>query len=46
VKERRRTSAEAQVALAQAQNGETLYRTGELGESMAGESQYWSLQNP
>jgi hypothetical protein len=39
-------SAEAQAALLQAQNGATLYRTGELGQSMAGESQYWSLQNP
>ena len=39
-------SAEAQAALAQAQNGAPLYRMGQLGESMAGESQYWSLQNP
>jgi RHS repeat-associated protein len=40
------SSAEAQAALAQAQNGATLYRTGQLGTSMTGESQYWSLQNP
>jgi hypothetical protein len=39
-------SAEAQAALSQAQNGATLYRTGQLGTSMTGESQYWSLQNP
>jgi hypothetical protein len=39
-------SAEAQAALSQAQNGATLYRTGTLGSNMAGESQYWSLQNP
>lgn len=37
------SSAEAQAALAQAQNGATLYRTGQLGTSMTGESQYWSL---
>jgi len=35
-----------QAALADAQSGATLYRTGELGTSMAGESQYYSLQNP
>jgi RHS repeat-associated protein len=40
------SSAEAQAALVQAQNGAMLYRTGQLGESMAGESQYWSLENP
>jgi hypothetical protein len=40
------TSTAAQAALTQAQNGANLYRTGELGTSMAGESQYWSLQNP
>ena len=40
------TSLEARAAMAAARNGATLYRTGELGESMAGESQYWSLQNP
>jgi hypothetical protein len=40
------STAEAQAALTQAQNGATLYRTGQMGESMAGESQYWSLQNP
>ncbi len=39
-------TAEAQSALAQVQNGAALFRTGQLGESMAGESQYWSLQNP
>jgi hypothetical protein len=39
-------SAEAQAALAEARGGATLYRVGELGESMAGESQYWSLENP
>ena len=39
-------SVEAQAALAQARNGATLFRTGQLGGSMAGESQYWSLQNP
>ena len=39
-------SAAAQGALAEAQNGATLYRMGELGKSMAGESQYWALQNP
>jgi filamentous hemagglutinin len=36
----------ARAALSDAQSGATLYRTGQLGESMAGESQYWSLQNP
>jgi len=40
------SSAEAQAALAQAQNGATLYRTGQLGTSMTRESQYRSLQNP
>jgi hypothetical protein len=39
-------SAEARAALSQAQNGATLYRTGTLGSNMAGESQYWSLENP
>jgi hypothetical protein len=39
-------SAEAQAALAQAQSGATMYRTGTMGSNMAGESQYWSLQNP
>jgi RHS repeat-associated protein len=39
-------SAEAQAALDAAQNGATLYRTGTLGSNMAGESQYWSLENP
>jgi hypothetical protein len=39
-------SAEAQATLSQVQGGATLYRTGELGTSMTGESQYWSLQNP
>lgn len=28
------------------QNGATVYRTGALGENMAAESQYWSLENP
>jgi hypothetical protein len=40
------TSAEAQAALGEVQNGATLYRTGTLGYNMGGESQYWSLQNP
>jgi hypothetical protein len=40
------SSAEAQAALTQAQSGATVYRTGQLGVSMTGESQYWSLQNP
>jgi RHS repeat-associated protein len=40
------TSAEAQAALAQVQDGATVYRTRALGENMAGESQYWSLENP
>jgi RHS repeat-associated protein len=40
------SSAQAQAALAQAQNGATLYRMGQTGVSMTGESQYWSLQNP
>lgn len=40
------SSAEAQAALQSAKNGATLYRSGQLGTSMAGESQYWSLQNP
>ena len=39
-------SEEAQAALAQAQNGATLYRTGQTGVSMTGESQYWTLENP
>ncbi|MBV9825349.1 MAG: hypothetical protein JO001_06720, partial [Alphaproteobacteria bacterium] len=39
-------SAEAQAALEAAQSGAPLYRTGQLGQSMAGESQYWSLENP
>src|SRR5947207_2042815 len=39
-------SAEARAALSQAQNEAPLFRAGELGTSMAGESQYWSLQNP
>ena len=39
-------SAEAQAALAEARAGATLYRVGQLGESMTGESQYWSLTNP
>jgi hypothetical protein len=39
------TAAEA-AALAEARSGATLCRTGELGQSMAAESQYWSLQNP
>jgi RHS repeat-associated protein len=39
-------SIEAQAALAEVQGGATLYRMGELGRSMAGESQYWSLSNP
>ena len=40
------TSVKARVAIAAARNGATLYRAGELGKSMAGESQYWSLRNP
>jgi RHS repeat-associated protein len=40
------TTAEAQAALADVENGAQLYRMGELGENMAGESQYWSLENP
>jgi len=40
------TSAEALAALGQVRNGATVYRTGTLGSSMAGESQYWSLMNP
>ncbi|HEX3627107.1 MAG TPA: choice-of-anchor Q domain-containing protein [Verrucomicrobiae bacterium] len=40
------SSTAAQTALAQAQNGATLYRMGQTGVSMTGESQYWSLQNP
>jgi filamentous hemagglutinin len=39
-------SAEAQAALSEVQGGASLFRTGQLGESMAGESQYWSLQSP
>jgi hypothetical protein len=39
-------TAGARAALSDAQSGATLYRTGELGKSMAAESQYWSLQNP
>ena len=39
-------STEARTALTQAQSGSPLFRTGQLGKSMAGESQYWSLQNP
>lgn len=35
----------AQGAAEQA-DGVTLYRSGQLGKSMAGESQYWSFQNP
>jgi RHS repeat-associated protein len=37
---------EAQAALAEVQNGTTLYRIGQTGVSMTGESQYWSLSNP
>jgi hypothetical protein len=40
------TSVEARAAIAAARKGATLYRGGELGQSMAGESQYWSLRNP
>jgi RHS repeat-associated protein len=40
------TSLEARLAISAVRNGATLHRAGELGESMAGESQYWSLQNP
>ncbi len=32
--------------MAEAKSGASLFRAGKLGESMAGESQYWSLQNP
>jgi hypothetical protein len=40
------SSVGARTAISAARNGATLYRAGELGESMAGESQYWSLQTP
>lgn len=40
------SSAQAQAALQAVLGGATLYRTGQLGASMAGESQYWSLLNP
>jgi RHS repeat-associated protein len=39
-------SASARTALGETKAGATLYRTGQLGKSMAAESQYWSLQNP
>ncbi len=39
-------SLEAEAALSEVESGATVYRTGEFGKSMAGESQYWSLQNP
>jgi hypothetical protein len=39
-------SAQAQAALAEAENGGNLYRAGEMGTSMGAESQYWSLTNP
>jgi RHS repeat-associated protein len=40
------TTAEAQAALADVNNGAMLYRSGTLGDNMAAESQYWSLNNP
>jgi RHS repeat-associated protein len=40
------SSSEALSALGQAQSGARLYRSGTIGSSMAGESQYWSLMNP
>jgi len=40
------SSEEAQAALSAARDGAPLYRTGQLGESMGSESQYWSLENP
>ncbi len=39
-------SPDALDALADAQGGAMLYRSGSLGDNMAAESQYWSLQNP
>jgi hypothetical protein len=39
-------STGARTALGEARSGATLFRSGELGRSMAAESQYWSLQNP
>jgi hypothetical protein len=39
-------SAAAQGALSDVQGGATIFRTGQLGTSMAGESQYWSLTSP
>ena len=32
--------------MADVKSGAQLYRMGQLGESMTGESQYWSLENP
>ncbi|MGH7280821.1 MAG: RHS repeat-associated core domain-containing protein [Polyangiaceae bacterium] len=39
-------SPAAQTALQQVEAGAPVYRTGQLGTSMTGESQYWSLTNP
>ena len=39
-------SVEAQAAIAEVRGGATVFRAGQLGESMAGESQYWSLSHP
>jgi uncharacterized protein RhaS with RHS repeats len=39
-------SPEALAAVTQAQGGATLYRTGTMGKSQAGEAQFWSLEHP
>jgi RHS repeat-associated protein len=40
------TSAAAQAALGEVEAEATVFRTGQLGKSMAGESQYWALESP
>jgi RHS repeat-associated protein len=40
------TTAEAQAALSQVQNGATIYRTGEFGVQNTGNAQFWAIESP
>jgi RHS repeat-associated protein len=40
------TGAEAMAARVKVENGATLYRTGTMGKSQAGEAQFWALESP